>query len=147
MIRFFVAVLALVGLSACTPTTGSSTYPENFMAANCFSGYHVFDLEVTVPARYGQVLALTQHSNDSSGLRTVCVLAVEEYNIPGIGYPIYSGEVNAGDAGICVSARTSTGDHLLSCAPASQVRRAVNAPLGSTASLIRLSQWRQYPTN
>lgn len=147
MIRMLIAVLALLGLSACTPTTTSSGYPENRHAANCFTGYHVFDLEVRVPAQYGQVLALTQHSNDASGLRPVCRLALDDDPIPGIGYPIYSGEVNAGQSGICVSARTSSGGHILSCASAAQVRRAVDAPLGSTASLIRLSQWQPYPSS
>jgi hypothetical protein len=144
VIRMLFAVLALVGLSACTPTVTVS-YPENFTAANCFTGSYAFDLEVQVPRSYGTVLALTQHSNDSNGLRTVCRLVPDNGPfLPGNGYPIYTGEVDNGRDGICVSARTSAAGHLLSCASASQVRRAMNAPLGSSSNVIRLSQWQQF---
>lgn len=144
MIRYLIAVLALVGLSACTPTTTIS-YPENFTATNCFTGSFAFDLEVQVPRSYGQVLALTQHSNDSSGLRTVCRLVPDNGPfLPGNGYPIYTGEVDNGRDGICVSARTTQAGHLLSCASAAQVRRAMTAPMGSNANVIRLSQWQTF---
>ena len=138
MIRMFVAILALIGLSACTPTT-TVTYPENYTAANCFTGNYVFDLEVYVPDEYGRILALTQHSRDGSGLRTVCRLVPEENPIPGFGYPIYAGEVDNGSDGICVSARTSNAGHVLSCASASQVRSAIRS-----SGTIQLTRWQPY---
>ncbi|MBY4892642.1 hypothetical protein KUL25_07680 [Rhodobacteraceae bacterium N5(2021)] len=144
MIRFFVVVLALVGLSACTPTT-TTIYPENYTAANCFNGTYAFDLELNIPPAYGQVIALTQHSIDSAGLRTVCRLVPGPNPTPfGQGYPIYTGEVDNGRDGLCVSARTSAGGHVLSCASAAQVRRAMSAAPGSRASAIRLSRWQPY---
>ncbi|QXT41233.1 hypothetical protein [Gymnodinialimonas ceratoperidinii] len=144
MIRFLFAALALIGLSACTPTT-TVVYPENYTAANCFTGTYAFDLELEVPPAYGQVLALTQHARDRDGIRTVCRLVPGANPTPfGQGYPIYSGEVDGGRDGLCVSARTSSGGHILSCAPTSQVRRAMNAPAGTRASTIRLSQWQAY---
>ncbi len=133
-----VAVLALVGLSACTPTT-TTVYPENFTAANCFTGDYVFDLEVYVPDEYGRILAMTQHSSDSAGIRTVCRLVPEPNPISGFGYPIYSGEVDNGRDGICVSARTSNAGHVLSCASQSQVRNAVR-----TGQTIQLTRWQPY---
>ncbi|MEX3014815.1 hypothetical protein [Gymnodinialimonas hymeniacidonis] len=138
MIRMLVAVLALVGLSACTPTT-TTVYPENYTAANCFTGNYVFDLEVYVPDEYGRILAMTQFSNDSNGLRTVCRLVPEPNPIPGFGYPIYSGEVDNGRDGICVSARTQNAGHVLSCASQSQVRNAVRS--GGT---IQLTRWQPF---
>ncbi|WP_341861949.1 hypothetical protein [Gymnodinialimonas sp. 57CJ19] len=144
MIRFALAVLALVGLSACTPTT-TVIYPENYTAANCFTGNYVFDLELEVPVAYGQIMALTQHSRDNAGVRTVCRLVPGPNPTPfGQGYPIYSGEVDNGRDGLCVSARTTNGGHVLSCASSSQVRRAMNAPAGTRASTIRLSRWQPY---
>lgn len=146
MIRMLFAALALVGLSACTPTSSTTTiYPENFSAANCFTGSYAFDLELAVPNNFGRILALTQHSNDSAGLRTVCRLAPGPNPTPlGNGYPIYTGEIDNGRDGLCVSARTSAAGHVLSCASASQVRSAMNAAPGTRASVIRLSQWQNF---
>lgn len=62
----------------------------------------------------------------------------------GQGYPIYAGEVDNGSDGLCVSARTSAAGHVLSCASASQVRRAMQAPDGTRAATIRLSRWQPY---
>ena len=144
MICSFIAVLALVGLSACTPTT-TTIYPENYTAANCFTGSYAMDLELDIPSSYGQILALTQHSSDSAGLRTVCRLVPGPNPTPlGQGYPIYTGEIDNGRDGLCVSARTSAGGHVLSCASASLVRRALHAPEGTRASTIRLSRWQPY---
>ena len=138
MIRMFAAVLALIGLAACTPTT-TTTYPENYTAANCFTGNYVFDLEVYIPDEYGRVLAMTQFSNDSNGLQTVCRLVPEDDPIPGNGYPIYSGEVDNGRDGICVSARTTNAGHVLSCASASQVRAA-----SRSNGTIQLTRWQPF---
>ena len=139
MFRMLFAVLALVGLAACTPTTTSSSYPENFTAGNCFTGHYVFDLEVYVPGEYGRISAMTQFSNDSNGLRTVCRLEPEANPIPGFGYPIYSGEVDNGGDGICVSARTANAGHVLSCASANQVRSAIR-----TGNAIQLTRWQPF---
>lgn len=144
MIRLFVAALALIGLSACTPTT-TTIYPENYTAANCFTGSYALDLELDIPPAYGQVLALTQHSSDSAGLRTVCRLVPGPNPTPfGQGYPIYTGEIDNGRDALCVSARTSAGGHVLSCASSTQVRNALLAPEGTRASTIRLSRWRPF---
>lgn len=145
MIRFFVAILALIGLTACVPTSTSTSFPENYTAANCFTGGYEFDLAVNVPPAYGRVLALTQHSNGSDGLRTVCRLVVDDNPLPGDSYPIYAGEVANGRAGICVSARTTNAGHVLSCASAAEVRRAMSAAPGSNGALISLSRWQNFP--
>jgi hypothetical protein len=138
VIRIALAVLALVGLSACTPTS-STIYPENYVAANCFTGDYVFDLEVYVPSEYGTINAMTQFSNDANGLRTVCRLVPEPNPIPGFGYPIYSGEVDQGRDGICVSARTSNAGHVLSCASQRQVANAIR-----TGNNIQLTRWQPF---
>lgn len=138
MIRMLVAVLALVGLAACTPTS-TTIYPENYTAANCFTGNYVFDLEVYVPDEYGSILAMTQYSNDSNGLRTVCRLAPEPDPVPGFGYPIYSGEIDNGNDGICVSARTSNAGHVLSCASSGQVRNAIRS-----GGAIQMTRWQPF---
>jgi hypothetical protein len=143
VIRLLPVLLALAVLTACTPTT-TVTFPENYTAATCFTGQYAFDLEVSVPPEYGRVLALTQHARGSDGLRSVCGLVVEDDPLPGDSYPIYSGEVDEGRDGICVSARTANAGHVLSCAPAAEVRRAMNAPLGTEAARVRLARWQAY---
>lgn len=145
--RVFLVAAALVGLSGCvsTPTGGSSSYPEHYDAASCYSGYHAFDLQVHLPSDAGEVLALTQFSEANGQLATQCRLIAGDVNNHSPGYPIYTGEVDTGNRGICVSARTTGRGHILSCASRAQVARAVDAPLGTTRSVLRLTNWRPYP--
>ena len=148
MVRLFFAALALIGLAACVPAPNSS-YPENYTAANCFTGNYVFDLGISMPAEYGQIVALTQYSNGSGGLEPVCRLEVPLSGRLSIidTYPIYAGEVDQGRDGICVSARTTNAGHVLSCASSAEVRRAITAPIGSTAAVVLLNRWQNFPNS
>ncbi|WP_224815344.1 hypothetical protein [Hasllibacter sp. MH4015] len=146
MIRLLVAVFALIGLAACTPTTtvvGANTYSS----ASCFTGPHVLDLDVRVPASYGPVSELRQLANGPRGLEFTCNLVGYGYPVQDTDYPIYLGEVYGGTAGLCVSAVTTNRGRVLSCATADQVRAAINAPLGSPGATIRLTRWQSYPSS
>lgn len=146
MIRFFIIILALIGLSACTPTTtvvDGSTYSS----ASCFSGPHVFDLDVRVPASYGPVSELRQYANGPRGLEFTCNLVGYGYPVQDTDFPIYLGEVYGGTSGICVSAVTVNRGRVLSCATDAQVRAAVSAPIRSPGATLRLSQWQAFPTS
>lgn len=144
MTRVLMTLCVLAGLSACTPTQMAS-YPENTTTAACFTGTHAFDMEISVPQDYGRVLALTQHARDAGGLRPVCRLVTDAGTLGRGSYPVYTGEIDNGRDDLCVSARTTNGGHVLSCAPASQVRAAMVAPQGSAANRIRLTRWSPFP--
>ncbi len=147
MIRFLVAVLALVGLSACTPTTTTTIVDGNSYAeAECFSGPHVLDLSLSVPAQYGPIAELTQYANGPNGLEMSCNLIGFGYPLTSSAYPIYLGEVYGGTAGLCVSALTVNSGRVLSCASDAEVRRAIAAPLGTSGSVIRLTRWQPFPS-
>ncbi len=146
MIRMLFAILAFVGLSACTPTTTTTIGAASYATAECFIGPYVFDLDVRVPASYGPVSQLTQLANGPRGLETTCNLVGYGYPVQDTDFPIYLGEVYGGTSGLCVSAVTVNRGRVLSCATATQVRAAVSAPIGSAGSLIRLTQWQSYPT-
>jgi len=146
MFRAF-GLCALLALSAaCTPTTTYviGGFPENVTNARCFTGGEVFGLDLSIPNQLGRVVALTQFAQTSDGLEPICRLDVSEPE--GGAFPIYSGEVYGGNAGICVSARMNDGGHYVSCANSSQVRRAMSQPLGSSGNTITLSRWSPYQT-
>lgn len=141
MFRAF-GLIALLGLiTACTPTTTYviGAFPENVTTDRCFTGGQVFGLEVDVPSRLGQVIAMTQFANTSSGLEPVCRLDFADVSAGS--YPIYSGEVYGGNAGLCASIRTADGGHYVSCASAAQVRNAMTQPLFAPGNEIRLTNW------
>lgn len=146
MIRMLFAVLALVGLSACTPTT-TVVDGATYSSASCFSGPYVFDLDVRVPASYGPVSALTQYANGPRGLEFTCNLVGYGYPVQDTDFPIYLGEVYGGTSGLCVSAVTVNRGRVLSCASEAQVRAAIAAPIGSPGASIRLTQWQAFPTS
>lgn len=144
--RLFLALTGLAALSACVPTTGpNAAFPENQMTRTCFTGGHVFDLDVALPRSYGPVLALTQFSETAGNLTPVCTLDPTYIDTGEGGYPIYTGEVASGRTGLCVSARTELQGHVYSCASQAAVARAVDAPLGSAAATLRLSRWQSFP--
>lgn len=147
LFRFVIALATTASLSACVPaTTGSgSDFPENNDAASCYTGYHAFDLQVHLPADAGELRALTQFSEAGGQLSSQCRLDITDVASHSPGYPIYTGEVDTGNAGLCVSARTTARGHILSCASRAQVARAVDAPLGTTGSVLRLTDWQPYP--
>lgn len=146
MIRFFFIILTFIGLSACTPTT-TVVDGGTYSSASCFSGPYVFDLDVRVPASYGPVSELRQYANGPRGLEFTCNLVGYGYPVQDTDFPIYLGEVYGGTSGICVSAVTVNRGRVLSCATADQVRAAISAPVGTPASLIRLTQWQAYPSS
>ena len=137
---------ALLLASACTPTTTTTIiggFPEHRTTDRCFTGGPVLTVVPVVPSGEGRVLAMTQLANRNGQLESVCRL-----NTAGDirqGYQVYSGEVHGGNAGLCVSARMSSGNHILSCASAAQVREAMARPLGSSGNTIRLTSWTPYP--
>lgn len=142
MLRLVIICTAMFGLVSCMPAAGA--FPENRNSESCYLGYHAFDLQVVLPASSGQVLALTQYAETGGQLAPVCRLDISGLGGTGPGYPIYTGEVDTGRSGICVSARTSDSGHIVSCASAAAVARAIDAPLGTTRSQIRLDDWRPF---
>lgn len=143
--RFLFVILAGLVLAGCvtTTTTTVGSYPENRTTARCFSGGHVFDLDTNLPASYGRIYAMTQFASSDQGLEPVCRLVVPGTRlVRDTDYPIYAGEVDGGNAGLCVSARTETAGHVYSCASAAQVRRAMAAGPNRPDGTIVLSTWR-----
>jgi len=146
MVRLFLAALALIGLTACVPSTtivGQGTYNT----ASCFSGPYVLDLDVRVPPSYGPVSELVQYANGPRGLEFTCDLVGYGFPVQDTDYPIYAGEIYGGTAGLCVSAVTTNRGRVLSCATPGQVQAAFNAPIGTPASTIRLTQWQAFPSS
>ncbi|WP_044006842.1 hypothetical protein [Jannaschia sp. CCS1] len=143
MFRYLVAVLTLIGLSACTPTTTTIVGGTSYASASCFSGPYVFDLDVRVPASYGPVSQMRQYANGPNGLEYTCNLVGYGYPVQDTDFPIYLGELYGGTSGLCVSAVTVNRGRVLSCASEAQVRAAV----ANTGSTLRLTQWQDFPTS
>ena len=144
MYRLITVLLTIVGLSACTPTTFTA---NSFASSQCFSGPHVIDLDVRIPAAYGPVAELAQLANGPRGLEYSCDLVGFGYPVEDTDYPIYAGEIYGGTSGLCVCAVTTNGGRVLSCATPSQVAAAVSAPLGTRASVITLRSWQPFPSS
>lgn len=140
--RVILVLLSVGILSACVPED-NGYYFENTRTERCEGGAQNFALNISVPREYGRIHAMTQHANTSQGLVSVCPLNVGDGGSNHYYYG-YSAEAYDGNAGICVSARTSNAGHVMSCVSRADVRRAMASDRAAHAYTLQFTQWSPY---
>ena len=112
-------------------------------ATSCATGRHIADAQVVPSASIGRILRATQFAWDGGNrLVNVCDLTPERGDFVGY-WPLFSGEVDRTFAGICIQLTGTDGRAWYSCATAQAVQRAIDAPIGATASRLHFDGWQR----
>ncbi len=141
---YCIAFAFVLTLGGCAKTSAIYFFPEHVQSSTCYSGDFAFIAFVDVPENYGNVLAMTQHVQSDTELTPVCRLDLGEDFNGFTSYLIYDGEIENGDAGFCVSARTTRAGHVMSCASEAAVQRTLRATPTDIGRTITLEHWQPY---